>query len=165
LAATTRSASCPITGATARCTRSRSRCGATPARSFGPTTAAAIAIRQDNPLDAKVRFAAAESTAPKLEIELPLDRLLTRPSEAGDEGLVRLVVLAEDAEGRVTAREKLHPFRRGEDEAIEERQLLVVAMELAAGGHTVGVGIRDELAGETSYLRAEIEVVAERRSG
>lgn len=95
-----------------------------------------------------------------VRIRVPLRRVVTTPGAGFSVGQLRLVLVALDPEGEWTPVRQQDAFFKlpdGEDPA-EAFRRFEVAMALPPGENTVAVGVRDEVGGETSYLRETLEV-------
>lgn len=115
---------------------------------------------ESNPLGVEVEVGeAAAGDGGLLEvpvrIRVPLDGVVTTPGAGFSVGKLRLVLVARDPEGEwtpVKQQEALFKLPEGEDPADAER-LFEVAVDLPPGENVVAVGVRDDVGGETSYLR------------
>lgn len=100
-----------------------------------------------------------------VRIFVPLDRLTLVPvpgTAGGSRGRLRVLMTATDARGQLgPVRQKVVPVdvAAAPGGAVAGKVHLVeVELDLAAGPHTVALGVRDDLGGETSYLTAELRV-------
>lgn len=121
---------------------------------------------ESNPLGVEVEVGeAAAGEAGLLEvpvrIRVPLREVVVTPGAGFSVGRLRLVLVARDPEGEwtpVKQQEALFKVPEGEDRAGAVR-LFEVALELPPGENVVAVGVRDDVGGETSYLRATFDVL------
>jgi VWFA-related protein len=115
---------------------------------------------QSNPLAIRTAIDAVEELEPgavrlPVLIEVPLERLTLVDDAAGNPpGRFRVFLAALAANGdRTVLREKFFDVT---PEARSDGSLrLVVNIDLEPGDYTVGVGVRDEIGGEASYLALE----------
>lgn len=95
-----------------------------------------------------------------VRIRVPLRDVVVTQGAGFSVGRLRLVLATLDPAGEwspVKQHEALFKLPEGEDPAGAVRQF-EVAMDLPPGENTVAVGIRDEVGGETSYLRRTFQV-------
>ena len=119
---------------------------------------------EDNPLGVEVEVG---ETAPggegllevAVRIRVPLRRVVATPGAGFSAGRLRLVLVALDPEGEwtpVRQQEAFFKLPEGQDPAGAFR-LFEVAIELPPGENVLAVGVRDEIGGETTYLRRSFE--------
>jgi VWFA-related protein len=105
-----------------------------------------------------------------IRLWVPLDEMtLVEPSSGGAEGRagrLRVMMAVSDAAGNLgPVRQKLVDVESGAAEAAgtgDTREHLVeVDLELPTPDHVVALGVRDELGGETSFVRHEIHLADE----
>lgn len=95
-----------------------------------------------------------------VRIRVPLREVVTTPGAGFTVGRLRLVLVARNPEGEWTpVKQQEAPFKlpEGEDPAGAERRF-EVAVPLPPGENVVAVGVRDDVGGETSYLRETFQV-------
>ncbi|HLE83152.1 MAG TPA: VWA domain-containing protein [Thermoanaerobaculia bacterium] len=120
---------------------------------------------EDNPLGVELEIGEAAPGGEGLlkvpvRIRVPLRRVVATPGAGFSAGRLRLVLVALDPEGKwtpVRQQEAFFKLPEGQDPAASAR-LFEVAIELPPGENVVAVGVRDDLGGETSYLRQRIEL-------
>ena len=118
-----------------------------------------------NPLGVEVEVGEAaagdgELLAVPVRIRVPLREVVTTPGAGFSVGKLRLVLVARDPEGEwtpVRQQEALFKLPEGEDPAEAER-VFEVAVALPPGENVVAVGVRDDVGGDTSYLRETFQV-------
>ncbi len=120
---------------------------------------------QDNPLGTEIRLGEqrpgeAKTWLVPVEIVVPPGALGTLTRQEGQNQLIRVLMMAEDDQGRRTPmREKVIPLRQTEaEEAAQEPRTLVVNVELEKGRHKIAVGVRDEINRVASFHQATVEV-------
>lgn len=132
------------------------------------TSAAMVFGEEENPLGASVEIGeqtpAGDGYVVPLRVTVPLARLFLESKGGGREGRLRLFVVA-SGQGRLTpVREtRLITVAVPEAEVASGRlrdYVHEVRIKLEKGSWTVGVGIRDEIATTTSYLRRSFEAGA-----
>lgn len=125
------------------------------------TSAAMIFGAEENPLGASLEIGdqtpAGDSVVVPLRVKIPIANLLLEPKGANREGRLRLFVVA-SGDGKPTpVREtRLITVSVPEAEAAAGKTgeyVHEVRIKLEKGAYTVGVGVRDEIATTTSYLR------------
>ncbi len=99
-----------------------------------------------------------------IDIRIPLGKVTLVPVEGSYQGRVRLFIAAMDSDGGKSPVEEASvpisiPAKQLDPEG---RQQYVYSVELLMrkGGHEVAVGMRDDLAGSTSFVRRRIRVGA-----
>ena len=120
---------------------------------------------QSNPLAAEVTFGdpapATDSNVSTLpvEVQLPVSAVTLLPGAAGQNGAVRIFLIAESEDGRRTPmRQKTLTLSEDQLQAEREHAVVVVNVDLPPGAFAVAVGIRDEASGRSSYLVRDIEL-------
>lgn len=100
-----------------------------------------------------------------IRIWVPLGGLTLVPDAEGLEGRLRVVLAVSEPDGSLgPVRQKLVPVEvgpgGGEGEGRLPEQLVEVSVDLAGDSHLLAVAVRDEIGGETSYLRHEVRLGA-----
>jgi VWFA-related protein len=124
---------------------------------------------ESNPLGVQVEVGEAVAGEAGLHevpvrIRVPLREVVATRGAGFSVGKLRLVLVARDPEGEwtpVKQQEALFKLPEGEDPAEAER-VFEVAVDLPPGENVVAVGVRDEVGGETSYLRETFRVEGRR---
>jgi VWFA-related protein len=120
---------------------------------------------EDNPLGASLEVVPDKKPGETLvRIKVPVAKLFLQPNGASRQGQLRLYVVA-SGEGSTTPvrQTKLVTVEVPEAEAAagsKKEYTHEIAIPLKPGYYALGVGVRDELAAATSYLRREITVGA-----
>ena len=120
---------------------------------------------EDNPLEAKLEVVPGKKPGETLvRIKVPVAKLFLQPNGASRQGQLRLYVVA-SGEGSTTPvrQTKLVTVEVPEAEAAagsRKEYTHEIAIPLKPGYYALGVGVRDELAAATSYLRRELTVAA-----
>jgi len=120
---------------------------------------------EDNPLEAKLEVVPGKKPGETLvRIKVPVAKLFLQPNGASRQGQLRLYVVA-SGEGSTTPvrQTKLVTVEVPEAEAAagsKKEYTHEIAIPLKPGYYALGVGVRDELAAATSYLRRELTVAA-----
>lgn len=99
-----------------------------------------------------------------VRIWVPLEALTLLPADGGLEGRLRVVMAVTDAAGNLgPVRQKVVPVAvgAGSGEVRPPDQLIEVNLDLDGDFHVVALAVRDEIGGETSYLRHEVRLGAE----
>lgn len=122
----------------------------------------------DNPLGARVEIGEAlpqgeAAYRVPVRIWVPLQSLtLIEAAEGKREGKVRVLMTTTDAQGNLLpVRQKEVPIKAGVAPGAPGpvgEQLVEVELTLPEGSHHVALAVRDELGGETSYLRERFQV-------
>lgn len=120
---------------------------------------------EDNPLGVEIEIGeAAPGEEGLLEvpvrIRVPLRHVVATSGAGFSAGRLRLVLVALDPEGKwtpVKQQEAYFKLPEGQDPASAVR-LFEVAIELPPGENVLAVGVRDDIGGETTYLRESFEV-------
>lgn len=118
---------------------------------------------EDNPLGATVETAPGKQAGETLvRIKVPISKLYLEPREGSREGRLRLYLVASGEGAMTPVREtKLVTVSVPEAEAAagpKREYTHEIAIPLKGGSYALGVGVRDELATTTSYLRKDITV-------
>ncbi|HEY3567795.1 MAG TPA: VWA domain-containing protein, partial [Thermoanaerobaculia bacterium] len=119
----------------------------------------------DNPLGAKVEVVPSKKPGETLvRVQVPVAKLFLQPNGTSRQGQLRLYVVA-SGEGSTTPvrQTKLVTVEVPEAEAAagsKKEYTHEIAIPLKPGFYALGVGIRDEQAAATSYLRREVTVGA-----
>ncbi|MFL6192662.1 MAG: VWA domain-containing protein [Thermoanaerobaculia bacterium] len=121
---------------------------------------------EENPLEASLEIGEAkaqgETMMVPVRVKVPLARLFLRPGEGKRSGRLRIYIVA-GGEGSTTPvrQTKLVTVDVPEAEAAagpRRDYTHEIAIPLKQGSYWIGVGVRDELAAATSYLRREFVV-------
>lgn len=128
------------------------------------TLAALILGFEDNPLDIRLRTAAATALEDgrflvPLEISLSLSKLTSLPSRRKRKCQLRLVLAVQGADGEVAPlRERLIPLEISESDSAmpDARHNLVMRLPLETGSGVLAIGVEDKLSSVASYLRTQI---------
>lgn len=127
---------------------------------------------EDNPLAAALEIGAGkeqgDSVMVPVKVRVPVSKLYLQPGEGKRSGRLRLYVVASGAGATTPVRQtKLVTVEIPEKEAAAgtaREYTHEIAIPLKKGTWAVGVGVRDELAATTSYLRRDF-VVGEGQAG
>jgi VWFA-related protein len=141
------------------------------ARMIERVRAVAGLAREQNPLGARIEVGEGfAGTAGRMNVPIriwtPLDRLVLLPTAEGTEGKLRLMMaVTEEAGATGPVRQTIVPVqvgaaREGETEGPPREKLVEVSLALPPGHHQVAIGLRDELGGEASFLRHDVDVAA-----
>jgi VWFA-related protein len=120
---------------------------------------------EDNPLGAGLEIVPGKKTGEMLvRVKVPVAKLFLQPNGASRQGQLRLYVVA-SGEGSTTPvrQTRLVTVEVPEAEAAagsKKEYTHEIAIPLKPGYYAIGVGVRDELAATTSYLRRELTVSA-----
>ncbi|HEY2291123.1 MAG TPA: VWA domain-containing protein [Thermoanaerobaculia bacterium] len=118
---------------------------------------------EDNPLETKLEVIPDWKRGETLvRIKVPVSKLFLQPNGASRQGQLRLYVVA-SGEGSTTPvrQTKMVTVEVPEAEAGSKKEYThEITIPLKPGFYALGVGIRDELAAATSYLRRELTVGA-----
>jgi VWFA-related protein len=120
---------------------------------------------EENPLEAVVEVGAAkaqgETMMVPVRVKIPISKLFLQPGEGKRTGRVRIYLVA-GGEGTTTPvrQTKLVTVEIPEAEAAGPAREYIheIGISLKKGTYSLGVGVRDELAAATSYLRKEFVV-------
>jgi len=120
---------------------------------------------EDNPLEAKLEVVPGKKPGETLvRIKVPVAKLFLQPNGASRQGQLRLYVVASGDGSTTPVRQtKLVTVEVPEAEAAagsKKEYTHEIAIPLKPGYYALGVGVRDELAAATSYLRRELTVAA-----
>jgi hypothetical protein len=128
---------------------------------------------ESNRLDVRVETGEATATDAghrvPIRLWVPLDEITFLEAEerggTGGEGRLRVLMAVSDAAGELgPVRQKLVTVERSGEAAVPGaasgpgEHLVEVDLELSASYHVVALGLRDELGGDTSFLRHEIRL-------
>jgi len=127
---------------------------------------------EDNPLDARVEIGAAkeqgDSVLVPVRVKVPMAKLYLQPGEGKRSGRLRLYVVASGGGTTTPVRQtKLVTLNVPESDfaAVATKEYThEIGIFLKKGTYALGVGVRDELAAATSYLRKEF-VLGEEPAG
>ncbi len=130
---------------------------------------------EDNPLEARLEIGTAkeqgDSVLVPVRVKVPIARMFLQPGEGKRTGRLRLYVVASGAGSTTPVRQtKLVTLEvpEGDVAAIAagtaKEYTHEIAIPLKKGTYALGVGVRDELAAATSYLRKDF-VVGEDEAG
>ncbi|HKI01419.1 MAG TPA: VWA domain-containing protein [Thermoanaerobaculia bacterium] len=114
----------------------------------------------ENPLGARIEItgqtpAGKDQVKTRISVKVPLKSLALIPGETLREGLLTVFVAAQDAAGGTTpVRQASVPVRVAVDPAAAGQREFTYEIEMVMrkGPGTLGVAVRDEVGGETSYL-------------
>jgi hypothetical protein len=123
---------------------------------------------EENPLGATLEFGqqtpAGGSFVVPVRVKVPIDKLLLQPGGTNLQGRLRLFVVASGKDMVTPVREtKLVKVTVPEADLASGKvteYVHEVRITLAPGSYTVGVGVRDEAAATTSYLKGTFEAGA-----
>lgn len=131
------------------------------------TTAAMVFGAEENPLGVSLEFGQQTATPDKtsfvvpIQVRVPLEKLLLQPGEKNLEGRLRIFVVASGKDMVTPVREtkvvKVAVSEADLKSGKVEEYVHEVRITLAPGTYTVGVGVRDEAAATTSYLKGTFE--------
>lgn len=131
------------------------------------TTAAMVFGAEENPLGVSLEFGQQTATPDKtsfvvpIQVRVPLEKLLLQPGEKNLEGRLRIFVVASGKDMVTPVREtkvvKVAVPEADLKSGKVEEYVHEVRITLAPGTYTVGVGVRDEAAATTSYLKGTFE--------
>jgi len=118
---------------------------------------------EDNPLDARLEIGAAkeqgESVLVPVRVKVPMAKLYLQPGEGKRSGRLRLYLVASGGGTTTPVRQtKLVTLNVPESDfaAVSTKEYTYeIGIALKKGTYALGVGVRDELAAATSYLRKE----------
>ncbi|HEY7214665.1 MAG TPA: VWA domain-containing protein [Thermoanaerobaculia bacterium] len=127
---------------------------------------------EDNPLDARVEIGAAkeqgDSVLVPVRVKVPMSKLYLQPGEGKRSGRLRLYLVASGGGTTTPVRQtKLVTLNVPESDfaAVATKEYThEIGISLKKGTYALGVGVRDELAAATSYLRKEF-VLGEGEAG
>lgn len=119
---------------------------------------------ESNPLGIEASLGATEVLGKEavnipIQVRVPIGNLALVPTDDGAEtGRFRVFLAARSADGqRTTLREKF--FTVSPNEAIDGKHQVTINMRLEPDDYTIGVGVRDEIGTETSYLALRTNAV------
>jgi VWFA-related protein len=120
---------------------------------------------EDNPLGAGIEVVPGKKPGETLvRVKVPVSKLYLDAREGGREGRLRLYVVASGAGSTTPVRETRQAtveVPEAEAAAGTKREYThEIAIPLKPGSYSLGVGVRDELAATTSYLRKDFVVAA-----
>jgi len=120
---------------------------------------------EENPLDVKVELGPGKKPGETLvRVKVPLSKLFLETREGSREGRLRLYVVASGESSTTPVRQtKLVTVSVPEAEAAAgaaRDYTHEIAIPLKDGTWSVGIGVRDELAAATSYLKRDFKVGA-----
>ncbi|MES1242116.1 MAG: hypothetical protein ABUT39_10890, partial [Acidobacteriota bacterium] len=102
-----------------------------------------------------------------IQVRVPLEKILLQPGAANLEGRLRIFVVASGKDMvtpvRQTKQVKVTVSEADLKSGKVEEYVHEVRITLAPGTYTVGVGVRDEAAATTSYLKGTFEAGREAR--
>jgi VWFA-related protein len=126
---------------------------------------------EENPLGIDLEFGAPTSRQDgyyllPVNVRIPIGKLVLVPREQTNEARVRLFIAAMDAQGDTSeVQQQALPISIPNAEvagATGKYYVYSVNLLMRGGDHKVGVGVRDEVAGEASFLSRTIRVGAKR---
>jgi VWFA-related protein len=120
---------------------------------------------EENPLDVKVEIGPGKKAGETLvRVKVPVSKLFLEPKEGSREGRLRLYVVAGGEAATTPVRQtKLVTVSIPEAEAAAgagREYTHEIAIPLKEGAWSLGIGVRDELAASTSYLKRDFVVGA-----
>jgi VWFA-related protein len=118
---------------------------------------------EDNPLGAELEVVPGKKAGEMLvRVKVPIAKLYLQPQEGSRQGHLRLYVVAAGEGSTTSVREtRTATVEVPEAEAAagtKKDYVHEIAIPLKPGNYSLGVGVRDELAATTSYLRREFTV-------
>jgi VWFA-related protein len=127
---------------------------------------------EDNPLDARVEIGTGQEQGDTVlvpvRVKVPMAKLYLQPGEGKRSGRLRLYVVASGGGTTTPVRQtKLVTLNVPESDAAAvatKEYTYEIGISLKKGTYALGVGVRDELAAATSYLRKEF-VLGEEPAG
>ncbi|HUP42039.1 MAG TPA: VWA domain-containing protein [Thermoanaerobaculia bacterium] len=102
-----------------------------------------------------------------LQIWVPLESITLIPEGGGFRGQIRVLMAVSGAGGAMgQVRQKLVPVEASEVASGQDRgeKLVEVTLHLPPGRHRVALAVQDELGGETSYLRHDLQAGGDQAS-
>ena len=120
---------------------------------------------EENPLDVKVEIGPGKKPGETLvRVKVPISKLFLETKEGTREGRLRLYLVAGGASSGTPVRQtKLVTVSIPEAEAaagVQREYTHEIAIPLKEGAWSLGIGVRDELAAATSYLKRDFRVEA-----
>lgn len=133
------------------------------------TTAAMVFGAEENPLGVSLEFGQQTPATPEkaqfvvpIQVRVPMEKLLLQPGGKNLEGRLRIYVVASGKDlvtpVRQTKQVKVAVSESDLASGKVEEYVHEVRITLAPGTYTVGVGVRDEGAAATSYLKGTFDV-------
>ena len=122
---------------------------------------------EDNPLEVAVELGVqtpdpgTDTWTVPIRLRMPLDKLTLLQQEAGGahQGRLRLMVATRDEKGATSpVRQVEVPLEISAQELSSRQYLYALTLKMPAGVQQVALGVRDEMAGMTSYLSRDIVV-------
>jgi len=119
---------------------------------------------EENPLDVKVEIGPGKNPGETLvRVKVPIAKLFLESKEGSREGRLRLYVAAAgDASATPVRQTRLVTVSVPEAEAAAgsaREYTHEISIPLKEGAYSLGIGVRDELAASTSYLKRDFKVV------
>jgi VWFA-related protein len=131
------------------------------------TTAAMVFGAEENPLGVTLEFGQQTPATPEktfvvpIQVRVPMEKLLLQPAGTNLEGRLRIFVVASGKDMVTPVREtkqvKVIVAEADLASGKVEEYVHEVRITLAPGTYTIGVGVRDEAAATTSYLKGTFE--------
>lgn len=135
---------------------------------MGDGTLAALQFPfEENPLEVGIEFGAATRRddgfyLQPVNVRIPIGKLLLVPRDKTNEGRVRLFIAAMDSAGdKSEVQQQTLPISVPNAEvaaAMGKYYVYSVSLLMRGGEHKVGVGVRDDLAGQASFLSRGVRV-------
>lgn len=122
---------------------------------------------EENPLGIDIEFGKMEQRQDGLylqevNVRIPLGKLTLVPREQTQEARLRLFLAAMDSDGDTSeVQQQMVPISIPAAEvatAVGKHYVFSVQMLMRAGDHKVGIGVRDDVAGQTSFLSRSVRV-------
>ncbi len=122
---------------------------------------------EENPLGIDIEFGKTEQRQDGLylqevNVRIPLGKLTLVPREKTQEARLRLFLAAMDSDGDTSeVQQQMVPITIPAAEvatAVGKHYVFSVQMLMRAGDHKVGIGVRDDVAGQTSFLSRSVRV-------
>lgn len=120
--------------------------------------------QQENPLAVTVDVAddgqqGADPASVEVRVRVPIEGLVLLPDDETRRGLFTVYVAVRSGGGRMTpVGQKTLPVRLSGSEEARKEYLYSVAVPVWGEGGDVAVAVRDQIGGETSYLRKSVKV-------
>jgi VWFA-related protein len=119
---------------------------------------------EENPLGVKVEVGPGKSLGEtRVWVKVPVAKIFLEPKEGSREGRLRLYVVAGGDTDTPVRQTKMVTVSVPEAEAAAgsaREYTYEISIPLKEGAYSLGIGVRDELAASTSYLKRDFKVVA-----
>lgn len=117
---------------------------------------------EENPLDVKVEIGPGKNAGETLvRVKVPLSKLFLEPKDGSREGRLRLYLVAGGDTATPVRQTRLVTVSVPEAEAAAgaaREYTHEISIPLKQGAYSLGIGVRDELAASTSYLKRDYKV-------